>query len=223
MKVHMNVKQANPRNYTRQDQVIISTFKCIRAVFQLPPLPLRTSPAAPITEPVLSAQNIRHSAGLMRVNHAGELCAQALYLGQSLTARNPAIVQALSEAASEEADHLFWCNQRLHALNSHTSFLSPLWFSGALIMGTFAGILGDKWSLGFLMQTEQQVSDHLAAHIEKLPQQDLASLAIVRTMQAEEKQHAIDAKQQGAANLPNFVNTTMSTLAAVMTFTAYYL
>jgi ubiquinone biosynthesis monooxygenase Coq7 len=171
----------------------------------------------------MTPQEKQHSAGLMRVNHCGEICAQALYLGQSITARSPMLKEAFNQAAAEECDHLSWCADRLRELDSHKSYLNPFWFSGSLLIGAFAGIVGDKWSLGFLAQTEQQVYRHLGDHLEKLPVSDLKSRAIVEQMQREEAQHAQTAISHGAKELPLPIQTTMRWVSGVMTTVAYYL
>ena len=161
-----------------------------------------------------------HSASLMRVNHVGEVCAQALYQGQALTARSQDVKLKMQEAANEEIDHLNWCKQRLTELNSHTSYLNPAWYLGALGIGITAGIAGDKWSLGFLAETEQQVVKHLEGHLGKLPEQDTYSRAIVKQMREDEAKHAEMAKQEGAAELPNSIKKLMGFSAKIMTTVA---
>ena len=158
----------------------------------------------------------------MRVNHTGEVCAAALYLGQSLTARSPHIKKALTTAAEEEKEHLDLCAQRLKELNSHKSYLNPLWFTGSLLIGTCAGIAGDKWSLGFLAETERQVVMHLGEHLQKLPEADLKSHEIVAKMQKDEAKHATTAMILGAAELPLFVKIGMRLMSKIMTTVAYY-
>lgn len=183
--------------------------------------PLRPSPA-PDASSVLSPEESRHSAGLMRVNHTGEICAQALYLSQGLTTRNPNLTPIFEHAAEEENDHLAWCHARLDSLNSHRSYLNPLWFTGAFCIGTLAGLCGDAWNLGFLAQTEEQVSAHLGRHLTSLPETDYASRAIVTQMQIDENQHAHMAVHYGAQILPVPIQITMQCMAKIMTTIAYY-
>ncbi|MEO8418051.1 MAG: 2-polyprenyl-3-methyl-6-methoxy-1,4-benzoquinone monooxygenase [Methylophilaceae bacterium] len=165
----------------------------------------------------------RHAAALMRVNHCGEICAQALYNGQSLTARNPATVDALRQASKEETEHLAWCEKRVHELGGRKSLLNPLWYGGSLALGAVAGALGDKWNLGFLAETERQVGKHLEAHLTQLPEHDAKSRAILGQMQIDEAKHAASAMQQGAAELPGPVKSAMKIASKVMTSTSYYL
>lgn len=171
----------------------------------------------------LTQKEQQKSAGLMRVNHCGEVCAQALYQGQALTARDPKIKNKFKQAAFEENDHLNWCKTRLIELNSHTSYLNPLWYFGSLSLGVIAGIAGDKWSLGFLAETENQVTEHLALHLIELPSNDYKSRAIVAQMKADEQSHAITAIEAGAYKLPKIIQFTMQLSAKLMTTTAYYL
>lgn len=182
----------------------------------------RANPSHDLPPPVLTAVERTRSAGLMRVNHVGEICAQALYIGQSLTAKDTHIRATLQSAAQEEFDHLNWCAERISELNSHKSYLNPLWFTGSLCIGTCAGLLGDKWSLGFLAETEHQVFTHLSSHLEKLPASDTKSRAIVRQMQEEEAAHAHTAEKLGAKPLPWVVRCMMKGAAKVMTSVAYY-
>lgn len=171
----------------------------------------------------LNANQRRHAAGLMRVNHAGEVAAQALYQGQALTAQNPAIREHLLEAAQEERDHLAWCKQRLEALDSHASLLDPLWFGGAYLMGAAAGLAGDKISLGFVAETERQVAAHLEGHLNTLPVEDHASRAVVTQMHADETRHGQEAIEQGGVELPAAIRALMHITAKVMTRCAYHL
>lgn len=212
------------RVYTFFDHVLIKIDQCLQSLSNtLTPTSSRPNPAKDLPEPILSAAEQKHSAGLMRVNHAGEVCAQALYLGQSLTARDPKISEALRQAAQEEIDHLQWCETRLQELNSHRSYLNSLWFIGSLTIGTFAGLIGDRWSLGFLAETEEQVFQHLSRHLKKLPKQDLKSEAIILTMREEERQHATTAIHLGAAILPPPIKFTMRLTSKIMTSITYYI
>jgi ubiquinone biosynthesis monooxygenase Coq7 len=157
----------------------------------------------------------------MRVNHAGEVAAQALYQGHATVARDPAIEDQMHRAAEEEFDHLAWCEQRLRELGEKPSLLSPVWYSGAFLIGAASGVLGDKWSLGFIAETEKQVCAHLDSHLDKLPDEDARSRAIVTQMRDEEEEHGENAKNAGAAELPEPVRELMKLTARVMTSTAY--
>lgn len=171
----------------------------------------------------LSQADRRHASGLMRVNHVGEVCAQALYQAQALTTRDPALKQHFERAAREETDHLAWTQQRLHELGASASLLNPLWYAGAFGIGLLAGRIGDAASLGFVVETERQVEQHLEGHLSALPAGDQRSLAIVRQMKEDEARHAADARQAGAAELPAPVRWAMRAAAKVMTTTAYRL
>ena len=164
----------------------------------------------------------RRSAGYMRVNHAGEVCAQALYTSQALTSRNPQVRAQFHKAAAEERDHLAWCAQRLDELGGRPSRLNPLWYAGAFALGSLAGLAGERWNLGFIAATEQQVTEHLETHLGLLPDADARSREIVRQMQEDEARHAEHAEHAGAALLPGWVQRAMRRSARVMTGTAYY-
>lgn len=183
----------------------------------------RQSPATRIEEAPLSPSEKRHIAGLMRVNHAGEVCAQALYQGQALTAQLPEVRSQMAEAAAEEVDHLAWCEDRLRELNSHPSVLNPLWYLGSLMIGAAAGFAGDRWSLGFVAETERQVSAHLQSHLKKIPIQDQKSKRILEQMDEDETQHAELAYNAGAAELPLPIKQLMRLVSKLMTSTAYRL
>lgn len=182
----------------------------------------RSNPAAPIAASHLTPSEMRQAAGYMRVNHAGEIAAQALYQGQALTARDQSVKVAMQHAADEEVDHLVWCEQRLEELNNHVSYLAPLWYAGALAIGTAAGLAGDHISLGFLAETEKQVVKHLEKHLNVLPLQDSKSRAIVSQMREDENQHAQTAIEHGAKQLPRPLRKLMTLTAKLMTSTAYY-
>ena len=169
----------------------------------------------------LDAVERKHAAGLMRVNHVGEVCAQALYQSQKLVARNPEIQEMLDHSGQEEMDHLAWCETRLQELGSHTSYLNPLWYAGSFAIGLAAGLAGDKWSLGFVAETEKQVENHLESHLEKLPKEDQRSRAIVDQMRIDEIAHGQAAKNAGGANLPEPIKKIMQAISKVMTTTAY--
>ena len=169
----------------------------------------------------LDAVERKHAAGLMRVNHVGEVCAQALYQSQKLVARNPEIQEMLDHSGQEEMDHLAWCENRLQELGSHTSYLNPLWYAGSFAIGLAAGLAGDKWSLGFVTETEKQVENHLESHLEKLPKEDQRSRAIVDQMRVDEIAHGQAAKNAGGANLPEPIQKIMQAMSKIMTTTAY--
>ena len=169
----------------------------------------------------LDAAERKHAAGLMRVNHVGEVCAQALYQSQKLVARNPQIQEMLNHSAQEEMDHLAWCETRLQELGSHTSYLNPLWYAGSFAIGLTAGFAGDKWSLGFVVETEKQVENHLESHLEKLPLEDHRSRAIVEQMRIDEIEHGRAALDAGGVALPDPIQKLMKIVSKVMTTTAY--
>jgi ubiquinone biosynthesis monooxygenase Coq7 len=181
----------------------------------------RPTPASDRSLPV-SPEDRRHSAGLMRVNHTGEICAQALYTGQALVARDAHVRSALQTAASEERDHLAWCRRRLDELDARPSLLDPLWYAGSFAWGVTSGLAGDKWSLGFLAETEAQVERHLEGHLQQLPADDDASRAIVDKMREDEVRHGNTGRALGAADLPYPVKRAMQAAARVMTRTAYW-
>ncbi len=183
---------------------------------------VRPLPGRAMKEPELSDDERRRVVGLMRVNHAGEICAQALYQGQSLTARNPSVADELKKAAKEEIEHLAWTESRISELGGTTSMLNPLWYAGSFALGAIAGALGDKWNLGFLAETERQVEGHLDGHLSRLPKQDRKSRAILMQMKMDEMRHAHTAVVHGAAELPAPVKRAMRVSAKVMTGTAYW-
>lgn len=169
----------------------------------------------------MTEQEKAHAAGLMRVNHAGEIAAQGLYQGHAAVARDPSIEAQMNQAANEELDHLGWCEERLHELGEGPSQLRPVWYAGAFAIGALSGVFGDKWSLGLIEETEHQVSLHLSGHLEKLPKNDVRSRAIVSQMRDEEEQHGANANAAGAAELPTTAKNLMRACAKVMTRTAY--
>jgi ubiquinone biosynthesis monooxygenase Coq7 len=204
------------------DNVIINIDKALRTVFASAAT-RRPYPDTGIAEAEMSEAEKRHAAGLMRVNHCGEVCAQALYQGQALTARNPEAAKALIEASDEETEHLAWCEKRLTELGSRKSYLNPLWYAGSFGLGVLAGALGDRWNLGFLAETERQVEGHLDSHLASLPESDAKSRAIVEQMKADEIKHAETAIEHGGAPLPMPVKVAMKLTSKVMTATAYRL
>jgi ubiquinone biosynthesis monooxygenase Coq7 len=171
----------------------------------------------------MTAEEKRHAAALMRINHTGEVCAQALYNGQALTARNPATEEALREASQEETEHLAWCEKRIKELGSHKSLLNPLWYAGSFTLGAVAGALGDKWNLGFLAETEKQVGKHIEGHLERLPAQDEKSRAVLEQMAIDEARHANTAIEHGGVPLPLPVKLAMTLSSKVMTKTVYWI
>jgi ubiquinone biosynthesis monooxygenase Coq7 len=177
----------------------------------------RASPAGGLDEAPMDDQTRLEAAALMRVNHVGEVCAQALYQGQALTAREPANRQALEQAALEEQDHLVWSAQRIEELGGRASLLNPLWYVGSFALGAAAGALGDRWSLAFLAETERQVEEHLAGHLERLPADDRRTRAVVEAMRADEAKHRDSAIALGAAELPTPAKAVMRAMARVMT------
>lgn len=187
------------------------------------PVAAHPSPANPLPPTKLDAKQRRHAAGLMRVNHTGEVCAQALYDGQAALARDPATRMHLEAAAAEETDHLAWCAERLHELNDRPSLFNPLWYAGSFAIGALAALAGDRWSLGFVVETERQVEAHLGDHLERLPRTDTRSRVILETMQADEARHADNALARGGAQLPFPIPALMRGASAVMKAVAYRL
>jgi ubiquinone biosynthesis monooxygenase Coq7 len=183
----------------------------------------RPSPAQELIDPPFSLSEKKHTAGLMRVNHAGEVCAQALYQGQALTARLPHVQAQMAEAAAEETDHLAWCETRLTELGSRPSVLNPVWYMGSLILGALAGFAGDKISLGFVAETERQVTAHLQGHLERVPIEDKKTKAILKRMHEDEAHHATLALNSGATELPQFVKQLMNITSKVMTISSYHI
>jgi ubiquinone biosynthesis monooxygenase Coq7 len=184
---------------------------------------LRAFPDRDKSESQLSDSEKRHAAALMRINHSGEVCAQALYNGQALTARNPVTEAALREASQEETEHLAWCEKRIKELCSHKSFLNPAFYAGSFALGAFAGALGDKWNLGFLAETENQVGKHIEGHLKRLPEQDEKSRAILEQMKIDEAKHATTAITHGGAQLPLPVKLAMQLSSKIMTKTTYWI
>jgi 3-demethoxyubiquinol 3-hydroxylase len=183
----------------------------------------RPSPGETQPLPALDPRSRRHAAGLMRVNHTGEVCAQALYDGQAAIARDPATRVHLQRAAAEEADHLAWCARRLDELDDRPSLLNPLWYAGSFAIGAMAALAGDRWSLGFVVETERQVEAHLDDHIKRLPQADSRSRAILEAMQADEARHGNEARTRGGGDLPPPIPLLMRCASGVMKAVAYRL
>jgi ubiquinone biosynthesis monooxygenase Coq7 len=206
----------------RLDTLIVEFDRGLRTLLAKPHS-ARAHPDANIAEADLTESEKKQAGALMRVNHTGEICAQALYSGQSLTSKSAETTAALKQAALEETEHLAWCKTRISDLGGRTSLLNPLFYFGSFSLGAIAGAVGDKWSLGFVEETEKQVGAHLASHLEKLPQSDQKTRKIIEQMQQDEAKHANEAKQQGAAELPAPAKFLMQQVSKLMTSSSYYL
>ncbi len=209
------------RHITAIDTLICQADSALRTVFGSPPLSGRPYPAEKCTETELTERQKRHTAGLMRVNHSGEVSAQGLYQGQALTAKLPDVRKKMEQAAIEENDHLVWCEKRLQELGAHKSLLNPAWYAGSFLIGATAGLLGDKWSLGFVAETEHQVVRHLDEHLSSIAEGDECSRAILEQMKTDEAKHATTALHYGGAELPPPVKKLMGLMSKLMTRTAY--
>jgi ubiquinone biosynthesis monooxygenase Coq7 len=209
------------RTLSRFDRALVEIERALGTIFEPAPVAVRPSPAANVDEMPLDGAARKHAAGLMRVNHVGEVCAQALYFGQAATARDERQRARMLEAAADETDHLAWCGERLRELDSRASLFNPLWYAGAYAIGAAAGIGGDRLSLGFVVETERQVEAHLGEHLEKLPADDAKSRAIVRVMKEDEARHASNALAAGAETLPDPVPALMRFASKVMKTVAY--
>ncbi len=209
------------RHYTKLDQIIASMDEALRISTGDAPAPSRENPAGDIPPVDLNDEERRHVAGLMRINHSGEVCAQALYAGQAATARYDETREAMQQAADDEIDHLAWCSERLKELDSEPSILNPLWYAGSFAIGALAGIVGDAWSLGFVKETENQVEAHLEDHLERLPEGDERSQAILDQMKTDEARHAEMAEDAGAKDLPKPIQSAMAFTAGIMKTLAY--
>jgi 3-demethoxyubiquinol 3-hydroxylase len=203
------------------DKFITAFDTGLRTLFAKP-AQTRIRPDDHITEAPLNDADKKEAVALMRINHVGEVCAQALYSGQAFVSSNADIVDALKQAASEETDHLAWCESRIEELGGRKSFLNPVWYLGSFTLGATAGMLGDRWNLGFLAETEQQVETHLGQHLEKLSQDDIKTRAIIKQMQTDEREHAETARTLGGNPLPTPVKFGMKFASKIMTSTAYY-
>jgi 3-demethoxyubiquinol 3-hydroxylase len=211
------------RHYSPFDRLVQGIDQALRTTFGPAPAPSRPNPAAAQTEAELSAAERELAGRLMRINHAGEISAQALYQGQALTARLPTVRRKMEQAAVEENDHLVWTEERIRALGTHTTLLAPFWYAGSFGLGALAGMVGDKWSLGFVVETERQVIRHLDSHLAQLPAHDTRDRASLEQMQTDEAQHAPTALGAGAAELPEPVKRLMALTSKVMTTTAYWI
>lgn len=209
------------RHYSFTDQFIEQFDQGLRALFNVATSE-RSNPAAQIKNQPLTKKEEKHSAGLLRVDHTGEICAQALYQAQALTAASPVIKEKMQQSAVEEIDHLVWCKERLEELQSRPSYFNFMWYFLTFFLGALAGKLGDNWSLGFVVETENQVTQHLEKHLTELPKADEKSRAILMQMRDDEAHHATVALENGAQDLPFFVKQCMRLMAKLMTTTAYY-
>jgi ubiquinone biosynthesis monooxygenase Coq7 len=212
------------RQYSLSDQICLKADDLLRFLsgHQLSADKLRENPAKNISEPDLNPDEKKLVSGLMRVNYTGEVCAQALYQGQALTSRNLDTKRQLEQAGLEEIDHLFWCQSRLQDLDSRVSFLNPLWYTASFLLGAAAGLCGDRLSLGFLEETEKQVTKHLENHLDIIPLQDSKTRVILEKMREEEASHAEVAYHAGAAVLPEFIKTAMRFTSKLMTKISYW-
>jgi ubiquinone biosynthesis monooxygenase Coq7 len=210
------------RHYTRTDHLIMGISRTLDTLF-VKPVPRRNYPAKSADAQDMSDQDKLESGRYMRVNHVGEICAQALYQSQALTARDKSVSEQMKQAAQEEIDHLSWCEQRIEELGGRKSLLNPIWYTGSFAIGTLAGITGDKWNLGFVAETERQVVHHLEEHLGKLPENDLRSKEVVEKMQQDESRHAEQAVTAGAAELPAPAKLLMKCASKIMTKTAYWI
>ena len=208
-------------NHTLVDRLLIGFDEALRTCVPGSSQAGRESPGQAQPETELDESRARDVAGLMRINHTGEVCAQALYRGQAATARLGEVREAMEEAAAEEIDHLVWCEQRLDALGSRASLFNPLWYGMSFGLGAVAGLAGDRWSLGFVAETEKQVCEHLEDHLRKLPEDDGKSRAILEQMLIDEEKHGTTAKQAGGADLPAPVRSAMTAIAGVMKKVTY--
>ena len=211
------------KNFGLLDRVLIEFDQGLRNLSQVAPNSVASSPAANSSEKPLSDEQKAQSARLMRVNHAGEVAAQALYHAQSLTARTQDVRDRMAESADEERDHLAWCAERLEELGSQRSLLDPLWYAGSFAIGAIAGAAGDRWSLGFVAETERQVVAHLDEHLQKLPPSDEKSRAILEQMREDEAKHGASAVAAGAVELPAPVKGVMGVVSKIMTRTALWI
>lgn len=210
------------RAYSFTDQLCLGADHLLRALLANPKTTGRAYPGGKEKEIGLSPEESRHAAALMRINHAGEICAQALYHGQAVVSRLPTTREKLEQAAIEEGDHLAWCSQRIAELGSHTSYLNPLWYLGSFMIGMTAGVAGDQWSLGFVAETEKQVVKHLSGQLALLPEKDEKSIKILRQMQQDEERHRQEAENLGAATLPRPIQKGMSLVSKVMVKLSYW-
>jgi len=211
------------RSYSETDHWLIAAQNGLTTIFGQANGTGRSDPSEGLDEPELDEAERDQSARLMRVNHVGEVCAQALYQSQAAATRDLQLQQTLAHTAAEENDHLIWCDTRLQALGGKKSLLNPLWYTGAFVIGAVAGLAGDRWSLGFLKETEEQVEAHLDSHLGRLPAKDTCSRVVVQQMKEDERRHAERANRSGAADLPTPIKSLMRGASRVMTGAAYWI
>ena len=211
------------RNYTPLDQLVMNLDTSLRTLFGKPRITERTNPANAQAEAELSEAERELAGRLMRINHAGEVAAQGLYQGQALTAKLPKVREKMQRAAEEENDHLDWCEQRTKEMGSHVSYLNPLWYAGSVTIGALAGLAGDKWSLGFVAETEHQVVHHLNSHLQQITLADQKTRSILEQMKIDESQHAGMAESAGGVPLPWSAKKLMQLTSTIMTSTAWWL
>ena len=209
------------RDFSTTDELLINVDQALRTLFGRPKVTERTNPGDALPDTDLDDQQRDHIGRLMRINHTGEVCAQALYQGQAVTARDPDVRQSMERSAAEENDHLDWCEQRVEELGGHLSLLNPLWYAGSFAIGAAAGLAGDKWSLGFVAETERQVEGHLDEHLQQVPTNDRRTRAILEQMKVDEIEHGEKALAHGGAPLPGPVRTLMKATAKLMTKSVY--
>lgn len=211
------------RHLSASDEIIGQIDSALRTLFGQPLTTNRSNPASDIVESELSEQDKEHTARLMRINHTGEVCAQALYQGQAFGAKNPEVKASMQQSAAEENDHLNWCEQRIKQLDGRTSLLNPLWYGASFAMGATAAAIGDKWSLGFVAETEKQVENHLKEHQEIVPPEDKKTHAILEQMKNDEIEHGEKAMANGGVDLPSPIKSAMQLTSKLMTKTVYHL
>ena len=211
------------RTYTTTDVFFLLADDALTTLFGRPRTTGRENPGTTVDEGQLSSFEKTQSARLMRVNHSGEVCAQALYRSQALTARSDDLKKRMVQAAREENDHLRWCEDRIETLGGKKSLLNPIWYAGSFALGAVAGLIGDRWNLGFLAETERQVEKHLEGHLDRLPESDARSRAVVRQMKEDELSHATSALRAGGAELPDPIKNCMRLTSRVMTKTSHWL
>ncbi|MGB5254251.1 MAG: 2-polyprenyl-3-methyl-6-methoxy-1,4-benzoquinone monooxygenase [Sedimenticolaceae bacterium] len=209
------------RAYSPADRLLMNLDQAVRTLFGRPQVTERTNPADSLPEIEMSETQRDHAARLMRINHTGEVCAQGLYQGQALTARDPAVRRSMQRSAAEENDHLDWCERRVEELGGRLSLLNPLWYAGSFAIGSAAGIAGDRWSLGFVAETEKQVEGHLDEHLEQLPPDDRRTRAILEQMKADEIAHGQKAMAHGGVQLPGPIRGLMKLTSKIMTMSVY--
>jgi len=221
--IELTNKMSIQRHYSFFDRLCLNIDQAVRALTDNVITTGHPYPAHHIKEASLNDAERKQAAALMRINHAGEICAQALYHGQGAVSHSQQTQMKMQQAAKEEGDHLNWCRKRLLELGSHTSYLNPLWYSGSFCIGLLAGMVGDEWSLGFVAETERQVIHHLARHLHTLPKQDHRSAAILQKMESDEAKHRDEALALGAKELPHLIKKIMAMTSKIMVKTAYFI